>query len=75
LERICNDAGFATTHKRVLTSEGNRHADLVKIVPNSKSGKTANTFLAVLDTFPNVPERDRIYKDCPNESCIIILCS
>ena len=22
LERICNDAGFATTHKRVLTSEG-----------------------------------------------------
>ncbi len=28
LERICNDAGFATTHKRVLTSEGNRHADL-----------------------------------------------
>jgi hypothetical protein len=24
LERICNDAGFATTHKRVLTSEGNR---------------------------------------------------
>ena len=28
LERICNDAGFATTHKRVLTSEGNRCADL-----------------------------------------------
>jgi len=28
LERICNDAGFATTHKRVLTSEGNRRADL-----------------------------------------------
>ena len=28
LERICNDAGFATTHKRVLTSEGNRGADL-----------------------------------------------
>jgi hypothetical protein len=28
LERICNDAGFATTHKRMLTSEGNRRADL-----------------------------------------------
>jgi hypothetical protein len=28
LERICNDAGFATTHKRVLTSEGNLRADL-----------------------------------------------
>ena len=28
LERICNDPIFATTHKRVLTSEGNRHADL-----------------------------------------------
>jgi hypothetical protein len=28
LERICNDAGFATTHKRVLTGEGNRRADL-----------------------------------------------
>jgi hypothetical protein len=27
-ERICNDAGFATTHKQVLTSEGNRRADL-----------------------------------------------
>jgi hypothetical protein len=28
LERICNDAGFETTHKRVLTSEGNRCTDL-----------------------------------------------
>jgi hypothetical protein len=29
LERICNDAGFATTHKRVLKSEeSNRRADL-----------------------------------------------
>ena len=28
LERICNDAGFATSHRRVLTSEGNRRADL-----------------------------------------------
>jgi hypothetical protein len=28
LERMCNDAGFVTTHKRVLTSEGNRRADL-----------------------------------------------
>ena len=28
LERICNDAGFATIHKRVLTSEGNRRTDL-----------------------------------------------
>jgi hypothetical protein len=28
LERICNDAGFATNHKRVLTSEGHRRADL-----------------------------------------------
>jgi hypothetical protein len=28
LKGICNDAGFATTHKRVLTSEGNRRADL-----------------------------------------------
>ena len=28
LERICNDTGFATIHKRVLTSEGNRRADL-----------------------------------------------
>ena len=28
MERICNDAGFATTHKRVLTNEGNRRADL-----------------------------------------------
>jgi hypothetical protein len=34
-----------------------------------------STFSAVLDTLPNVPERDRIYKDCPYESCIIILCS
>ena len=47
----------------------------VKIVPNTNSGKSANTFSAVLDTLPNVPERDRIYKDCPYESCIIILCS
>jgi hypothetical protein len=28
LDRICNDASFATTHKRVLTSEGNRRAYL-----------------------------------------------
>jgi hypothetical protein len=28
LERIWNDAGFTITHKRVLTSEGNRRADL-----------------------------------------------
>jgi hypothetical protein len=28
LERICNAAGFATNHKRVLTSEGSRRADL-----------------------------------------------
>ena len=28
LDRICNDAGFATTHKRVLTSVDNRRADL-----------------------------------------------
>jgi hypothetical protein len=28
LESICNDAGFATSHKRVLTSEGRRRADL-----------------------------------------------
>jgi hypothetical protein len=28
LERVCNDAGLATTHKRVLTSEGHRRADL-----------------------------------------------
>jgi hypothetical protein len=28
LKRICNDAGFATTYKLVLTSEGNRRADL-----------------------------------------------
>jgi hypothetical protein len=28
LDRICNDSGFATTHKRLLTSEGKRHADL-----------------------------------------------
>jgi hypothetical protein len=28
LDHICNDAGFATTHKRVLTSEGNRQSDL-----------------------------------------------
>jgi hypothetical protein len=28
LERICNAAGFATKHKRVLTSEGSRRADL-----------------------------------------------
>jgi hypothetical protein len=28
LDRICNEAGFATTHKWVLTSEGNLHADL-----------------------------------------------
>jgi hypothetical protein len=47
----------------------------VKIVPNTKSGKSANTFSAILDTLPNVPERDSIYKDCPYESCIIILCS
>ena len=47
----------------------------VKIVPNTKSGKSINTFSAVLDTLPNVPEHDRIYKDCPYESCLIILCS
>ena len=47
----------------------------VKIVPNTKSGKSVNTFSAVLDTLPNVPEHDRIYKDCPYESCLIILCS
>ena len=28
LERICNDADFASTHKRVLKSEGNRRANL-----------------------------------------------
>ena len=28
LESNCNAAGFATNHKRVLTSEGNRRADL-----------------------------------------------
>jgi hypothetical protein len=28
LESICNAAGFATNHKRVLTSAGNRRADL-----------------------------------------------
>jgi hypothetical protein len=28
LESIYNAAGFATNHKRVLTSEGNRRADL-----------------------------------------------
>jgi hypothetical protein len=27
-ERICNDAGIATNHKRVLTSEGHRRTDL-----------------------------------------------
>ena len=27
-ERICNDAGFATRRKQVLTSEGSRCADL-----------------------------------------------
>ena len=47
----------------------------VKIVPNTKSGKSASTFSAVLDTLTNVPEHDRIYKDCPYESCLIILCS
>jgi hypothetical protein len=47
----------------------------VKIVPNTKSGKSASTFSAVLDTLPNVPEHDRIYKDCPYEICLIILCS
>jgi hypothetical protein len=47
----------------------------VKIVPNTKSGKSASTFSAVLDTLPNVPEHERIYKDCPYESCLIILCS
>ena len=28
LERICNDAGYATSRKRVLPSEGTRRADL-----------------------------------------------
>ena len=28
IERICNDAGFATSRKQVLTSEGSRRADL-----------------------------------------------
>ncbi len=28
LQSICNDAGFATNHKQVLTSEGNRRAYL-----------------------------------------------
>jgi hypothetical protein len=28
VERICNDAGFATRRKHVLTSEGSRRADL-----------------------------------------------
>jgi hypothetical protein len=48
---------------------------VVKIVPNTKSGKSASTFSPVLDTLPNVPEYERIYKDCPYESCLIILCS
>jgi hypothetical protein len=48
---------------------------VVKIVPNTKSGKSTNTFSAVLDTLPNVPERDRLYKDFTYERCIIILCS
>jgi hypothetical protein len=47
----------------------------VKIVPNTKSGKSASTFSAVLDTLPNVPEHERVYKDCPYESCLVILCS
>ena len=54
-----------------------------KIVPNAKSGKSVSTFSAVFrkrrktvfDTLPNVPERDRIYKDCPYEICLIILYS
>jgi hypothetical protein len=37
LERICNDAGFATTHKRVLTSEGNQ----LTAAPISKSATSA----------------------------------
>jgi hypothetical protein len=32
----------------------------VKIIPNTKSGKSASTFSAVLDTLPNVPEHERI---------------
>ena len=28
LDRVCHDAGLATTHKRVLTSEGHHRADL-----------------------------------------------
>ena len=47
----------------------------VKIIPNTKSGQSASTFSAVLDTLPNVPEHERIYKDCPYESCLIILCT
>jgi hypothetical protein len=33
----------------------------IKIVPSTKSSKSANTFSAVLDTLPNVPERDQSY--------------
>jgi hypothetical protein len=64
---VCLKYGFAQ-----LKSD---ESVFVKIVPTTMSGKSANTFSAVLDTLPNVPERDRIYKDCPYDSCIIILCS
>ena len=46
----------------------------VKIVPNTKSSRTTNSFAAVLESLPNIPVNERIYKDCPYDSCIIILC-
>jgi hypothetical protein len=58
---VCLNYGFAPTSV-LFVKPG---------VPNAESGKSASTFSAALDTLPKVPERDRIYKDCPYESCII----
>ena len=64
---VCIDFGFTQ-----LKSD---ECVFVKIVPNTKSQRATNNFSAVLDSLPNIPVSERIYKDCPYDSCIIILCT
>ena len=64
---VCIDFGFTQ-----LKSD---ECVFVKIVPNTKSQRATNNFSAVLDSLPTIPVSERIYKDCPYDSCIIILCT
>jgi hypothetical protein len=83
------DGHIARKLTRMEHSRGTAVVSLPKDFPKFSESITSNPsrpllpsllfarffFSAVLDTLPNVPECDRIYKDCPYESCIIILCS